>query len=125
MAGGCSQSCRGGLCTLLMACGSRLVARPGIATHFGRHHLQARPLAMSLTIIIVHTMHYLSFNHSRYSVGQAVVHFYSEMILDITRVTVCQRGICENSPFKILEASCIQVISNNKGKEAVPFIDSN
>ena len=29
-----------------------------------------------------------------------------------------------SSPFKILEAS-IQVISNNKVKEAVPFIDSN
>jgi len=47
--GGRSQSCHGGLCALLMACGSRLIARPGIATYFGRHHLQAHPLAMSLT----------------------------------------------------------------------------
>ena len=46
--GGRSQSCRGGLCALLMDCGSSLVFRPRIAAHFGRHHLQARPLAMSL-----------------------------------------------------------------------------
>ena len=51
MGGGRSQSCRGGLCALLLACGSRLVARPGFAAHFGRHHLQAHPLAMSLTSI--------------------------------------------------------------------------
>ena len=46
-----SQSCRGCLCALLRACGSRLVAHPGITARFGRHHLQAHLLAMSLTHI--------------------------------------------------------------------------
>ena len=50
LGGGRLQSCRGGLCALLMACGSRLDARHGIAAHFGRHHLQAHPLAMSLNV---------------------------------------------------------------------------
>ena len=50
MVPGCrSQSCRGCLSALLRACGSRLVACPGITAHFGRHHLQAHLLAMSLT----------------------------------------------------------------------------
>ena len=40
----------GGLSALLRACGSRLVARPGITAHFGRHHLQAHLLAMSLNV---------------------------------------------------------------------------
>ena len=49
--GGCrSQSCRGCLRALLRACGSRLVARPGITAHFGRHHLQDHLLAMSLIL---------------------------------------------------------------------------
>ena len=48
--GGCrSQSCRGCLCALLRACGSRLIARSGTTAHFDRHHLQAHLLAMSLT----------------------------------------------------------------------------
>ena len=51
MVGCCSQSCRRYLHALLKACGSRLVARPGITTHFYRHHPHAHLLAMSLTKI--------------------------------------------------------------------------
>ena len=49
--GGCrSQSCRGCLCALLRARGSRLVAHLRITAHFDRHHLQAHLLAMSLSL---------------------------------------------------------------------------
>ena len=43
------QSCHGYLRALLWAHGSRLVARPRIATHYDRHHPQAHLFAMSLT----------------------------------------------------------------------------
>ena len=54
-----SQRYHGYLRALLKACGSRLVARPGITTLFNRHHPQAHLLVMSLILFIV-VMHKFS-----------------------------------------------------------------